>query len=167
MMQAFLIYLPMFDTTHTKFYPYSATDLEVIIINNLETVQFTINNQSHLTVMFRLSTFLWPQFIPHREHYLNYTDQWHEMSQRCVGLRIKCVLFFSDFNQNWNILINSVKIPSMKFQENPSDRNYTVPCGQSDMMRYHSKNPPHKRHNSSYNTGLLLHNMKAQHFAKM
>jgi len=49
----------------------------------------------------------------------------------------------------------------MKFQENPSNGNHTVLCGQTDMMRHHSANPPHKRHKISCNTGLLLHNMKA------
>jgi len=49
-----------------------------------------------------------------------------------VGLHIKRALFLSDFNQNWNILTNSVKVPSTKFQENPSDGNHTVLCGQTD-----------------------------------
>jgi len=44
MMQASLMHLSMFDTTHTKFYPYAATDLEVIIIKILKIVQFTINH---------------------------------------------------------------------------------------------------------------------------
>jgi hypothetical protein len=28
-----------------------------------------------------------------------------------IGLRVKCLFFLSDFNQNWNVLATDIKIP--------------------------------------------------------
>jgi hypothetical protein len=49
----------------------------------------------------------------------------------------------SDFNQNWDVLTNSIKIPNMKFHKNPSDGNHTVSCEeQTDMTRHCFANAP-------------------------
>jgi hypothetical protein len=37
-----------------------------------------------------------------------------------IGLHVKCMLFLSAFNLNWNVLKDLVKTPNMKFSENSS-----------------------------------------------
>jgi hypothetical protein len=78
--------------------------------------------------------FLQPQFITDREYGLS--ELWRPVMacKTQVGLHVKCLLFPSNFNQNWKVLINCRKHPSMKFYENP----WGISCGcsmQTDLTR--------------------------------
>jgi len=46
-----------------------------------------------------------------------------------VGLRVKCLLHLTDFNQNRKIQTNFNKSLNMKFHENLSGGRHFVPCG--------------------------------------
>ena len=46
----------------------------------------------------------------------------------------KCPIFVSDFNQVWIFFFRQIflKVPSIKFRDNPSSGSRTVPCGRTD-----------------------------------
>jgi hypothetical protein len=50
-----------------------------------------------------------------------------------VGFHIKCELFLSDFNWNWNMCWNISKFRSIRFYKNPFSCFQIVPWGSMDM----------------------------------
>jgi len=49
-----------------------------------------------------------------------------------IGLHIKYTLFLSDFNENLIFSTDFQKTLSIKYHENPSSGNQTVPCRWTD-----------------------------------
>ena len=48
-----------------------------------------------------------------------------------LNLDVKWPIFLSDFNYNWNLSTDFVKVPNIKFQENPPSRSHADTYGQT------------------------------------
>jgi hypothetical protein len=50
-----------------------------------------------------------------------------------IGIHVKYPLFLSDFNGTWNFSSDFLKIPDIKFYEEPSSGSRVAPYGRTDM----------------------------------
>jgi hypothetical protein len=80
--------------------------------------------------MLDAELFLQPQYVLHGETHIvpvimiSHGKRLHKN----VGLRVKCPLHLTDFNQNRDVQAN-FKSLNMKFHKNLSDGRHFVPCG--------------------------------------